>query len=115
MNMRLRLMLVLAGLSVLSPTVVADSEEAFCEVAEHGEKASSATGYCTISQRQGTIGIRLANGESFDLEPGEQDGRLRDQDDRAVDREVKQDGSHVYRWEHRNITVYFNRNEGLYN
>lgn len=109
------LLLALAGLSAFPPATLADSEEAFCEVREHGENARDASGYCTISQRQGAIGIRLANGESFDLEPGKHAGRYHDQDGRGVDHEVKKDGSHFYKWEHRNITVYFNRAEGLYN
>ena len=107
--------LALAGVTALPGAALADSEDAFCEVREHGEKARSATGYCTISQREGHVGIRLANGESFELEPGKYPGRLHDQDGRGVDHEVKKDGSHYYKWEHRNITVYFNRNEGLYN
>lgn len=108
-------LLVLAGLAARPLVAVADSEDAFCEVREHGEQAPGATGYCTIAQRDGHVGIRLADGTTFDLEPGRHAGRFHDQDGNAVDHEVKPDGSHYYKWEHRNITVYFNRVEGLYN
>ena len=109
------LALALAGFAMLPLAAIADSEDAFCEVRAHGETAQGATGYCTITQSQGHVGIRLANGESFDLEPGKNAGRFHDQDGNGVDHEVKKDGSHYYKWAHRNITVYFNRAEGLYN
>ena len=100
--------------ALLPFSVFADSQDAFCEVREHGEKDGNASGYCTLSQRQGAIGIRLANGDSFDLEPGEHAGRYLDQHGNGVERTVKPDGSHYYEWEQRNITVYFNRDEGHY-
>lgn len=110
----IRRLLALAALAALPASALADSQDAFCEVREHGEEAKNASGYCTVSQRQGNIGIRLANGESFDLQPGPQAGRYEDQEGRGVDHEVKKDGSHYYKWEHRNITVYFNPSEGQY-
>lgn len=109
------LMLALTGIAALPLTLVAESEDAFCEVREHGEKAKNATGYCTVTLTEDSISIRLASGASFDLQPGKRPGRFRDQDGNGVGHEVKQDGSHYYTWEHRNITVYFNRAEGLYN
>ena len=116
MNAHLKscLALALAGLSALPQTTRAEGDVAFCEVVERGEKAPNATGYCTVTQREGVVAIRLADGESVELGPGEQDGRMYDQDGEAVEHEVKSDGSHYYAWAQRNITVYFNRAEGLY-
>ncbi len=111
---RIRRLLTLAMLAALPAAAAADSQDAFCEVREHGEKAKNATGYCTVSERQGNIGVRLANGESFELRPGEHAGRYEDQDGKGVGHEVKKDGSHYYTWEHRNITVYFTASEGQY-
>lgn len=114
-NLKSSLALALAGFTALPGAAHADSEDAFCEVRRHGEPAKNATGYCTISQREGHVSIRLANGETVELEPGRHEGRFHDQDGKGVDHEIKQDGSHYYSWEHRNITVYFNRNEGIFN
>lgn len=109
------LALAFAAALVTSPlAALADSEDAFCEVRVHGEPANEASGYCTVSQSPGLVSIRLANGESYELEPGEHTGRLHDQDGRGVDHQVRQDGSHHYGWEDRNITVYFDRSEGIY-
>ena len=109
------LVLALTGLAALPPAAVAESEDAFCEVREQGERAGNASGYCTVSLNEEFITIRLVNGASVDLEPGERPGRFRDQDGKVVDHQVKQDGSHYYTWENKDITVYFNRAEGLYN
>jgi hypothetical protein len=108
------LALALAGLAAAPLTAAADSEDAFCEVRKHGDKAKKASGYCTLSQRQGFVGIRLASGENYDLEPGKKAGRFHDQDGNGVEQKIKQDGSHVYTWEHKKITVYFDRTEGQY-
>ncbi|MEJ2401565.1 MAG: hypothetical protein P8Y52_09255 [Xanthomonadales bacterium] len=114
-SLKFSLALVVTGLALLPLAAGADSEDAFCEVQENGETATGATGYCTITQHPDRVGIRLANGESFDLAPGEHAGRFHDQDGAGVDHKVKTDGSHTYAWKNRNITVYFNRAEGLYN
>ncbi len=111
---RIHRLLALAALAALPASALADSQDAFCEVREHGENAKGASGYCTFSQRQGEVSIRLANGESFELQPGGHAGRYEDQDGRGVDHEVKKDGSHYFKWEHRNITVYLNPSEGQY-
>ena len=108
------LTLTLAALAAFPLKAEAEREDAFCEVREHGAPANDATGYCTVTLTERSISIRLANGTSFELDPGDRPGRFRDGDGNSVGHEVKSDGSHYYTWEGRDITVYFNRNEGLY-
>lgn len=109
------LAVALTVLAAAPLAALADSEDAFCELRENGEQAKNATGYCTISLEEDRIRIRLVNDAAFDLEPGREAGRFRDQDGNEVEHTVKPDGSHYYTWAHRDITVYFNRVEGLYN
>lgn len=108
------LALALALPLVAPPPAVADTEDAFCEVHRHGEAAANATGFCTVSQRQGHLTIELANGERFELAPGKQAGRFQDQDGNGVDHDVRKDGSHQYKWEHGDIVIRFDRDEGKY-
>ena len=101
-------------LAVQPAAASADSEDAFCEVHEHGDEAKDATGYCTVDRQDGRIRIRLANGEAVELEAGDDAGVFHDRDGGAVSLEVKPDGAHRYAWAQRSITVYFTRAEGQY-
>lgn len=80
---------------------------AYCEVKKDGEKAKKATGNCTVTESGENIGIKLANGEHFDLRPKGKKDHFKDQKDRGVNRKVKGDGSHKFSWEHREITVHY--------
>ena len=80
---------------------------AYCEVKKDGEKAKKATGNCTVLEEGDSVSIKLANGEHFDMRQKGKKNHFKDQKGRGVNRNVKGDGSHVYNWEHRKITVHF--------
>src|SRR5512139_2020327 len=73
MKSRLVPLIALSGIALLGsvPTAFADTAEVTCEVRKEGETRKGASGPCTFSQRQGYITLRLKNGDSFDLSPGD--------------------------------------------
>ena len=85
---------------------LADSTEAMCKLERHGETKKGGTGPCDFSQRQGYVTIDLRNGETWSLAPGKKPNHFHDQDGREVVRTATGD-THVYKWEHRRITVNF--------
>ena len=60
--------LTIAAVSVAAP-VKADTVNARCDVYPKGSDLVSWYGACTFSQRQGVVGIQLANGKRYDLVP----------------------------------------------
>lgn len=100
--------------SLFSGTSIADSMEANCTVYHRGDMKRDASGPCTVSQRQGYVGIELSNGASYELSPGNQANRYTDQDGDKVERR-NEGGSDVrYVWPHSNVLVQYgqqNRDE----
>ena len=110
MKWKLALTALLAGL-VLAPwtgVAFADSSDAECVVHERGEKKKGQSGKCLFSMSSGFIDIRLSNGKSYSFSPQEgKSGVYKDQDGKRVKRTVDGDGTHTYKWEHKNIEVKF--------
>lgn len=98
------LMLAAAG---WVPTAQADTADATCQVRKKGELAKDASGPCTFSQRQGYIDIRLRNGGSYSLSPGERANHYKDQNGHGVERTAAVGDSHTYKWDKMQIVVTF--------
>jgi hypothetical protein len=94
------------ALTLAVPAALADSTQAHCEMWHKGDHKKEASGTCQFSQRQGYIDIRLHNGSSFNLSPGDKADHFRDQEGHRV-RRHNEDGQQVYTWEHRTIKVAF--------
>ncbi len=88
------------------PALMADSAQAHCEMWHKGDQKREATGKCQFSQRQGYIDIRLHDGSTWSLSPGDKADHFRDQDGHKVKRHMEGD-KQVYKWDHRKITVAF--------
>ena len=98
--------LALAFLAAVSMSATA-SGKAFCEVKKDGEKAKKATGHCDYVNQGDTIMIKLANGEQYTMtRKKDKKNAFKDQKGNGVHREEKKNGTHFYKWEHKNITVY---------
>ena len=101
---------LLAGLMLApwSGIVFADSADAECVVHERGEKKKGQSGPCLFSQRSGFVDIRLNNGKSYSLSPQQDKADVyKDQDGKRVKRSMDGDGTHTYKWEHKNVKVKF--------
>jgi hypothetical protein len=61
-------LLLLAPLGLARPSL-ADTVRARCDVSPRGDDRATSSGPCTFSQRQGVMGIQLANGRRYDLVP----------------------------------------------
>ncbi len=87
----------------------ADTVTARCDVYSKGEDRATASGLCTFSQRQGTVGIQLENGDRYDLVPvGEQPGAYQDQNgDAAYRQSGLGDKGQIYRLTNQSIYVYW--------
>ncbi len=107
------LSLIVTGLALalLAPASLADSTQAHCEMWHNGDQKKEATGNCQFSQRQGYVDIRLHNGSTWNLSPGDKPDHFRDQEGHRVKRH-NEDGKQVYKWEHRKITVAFGGGHG---
>ena len=102
----LRNALALALVAGLSMNAAA-SDSAFCEVKKDGEKAKKATGHCDFVDQGDRITIRLANGEDWALtRKKDKKNGFKDQKGNGVHREMKKDGTIIFKWEHRKITVW---------
>ncbi|MGJ3251965.1 MAG: SH3 domain-containing protein [Elainellaceae cyanobacterium] len=67
----------------------ADTVNARCDIYPLGEDQASAVTACTFSQRQGAVGIQLANGRRYDFAPsGSQPGNFVDQNGNAAYRQA---------------------------
>jgi len=79
---------VMLLVSVLAPSVVADTVDARCDIYPRGEDHASAVLPCTFSQRQGYIHIYRSDGVHHFLSPtGEAVGNFVDDDGHAVYRQ----------------------------
>ena len=92
--------------AVWGPASRADTAEAICEVTVHGDSKPQQSGPCEFSQRQGYVTIDLRSGATWSLAPGTKPNHFRDQEGHEVVRTAAGD-THVYKWEHRRITVTF--------
>lgn len=110
---KLTLSLAVTGLAfaLLGSPSLADSTQAHCEMWHNGDHKTDATGNCQFSQRQGYIDIRLHNGSTWNLSPGDKPDHFRDQEGHKVKRH-NEGGKQVYKWEHRKITVAFDGGQG---
>ncbi len=92
--------------SVLSANAMAGGN-AFCQYMEHGEKKKKATGHCDYKIDGDVVMIKLANGDQYTLtRKKDKKHKYKDQKGRDLRREDKKDGTHYYKWDHRNITVW---------
>lgn len=96
-------LVVVAGLSMNA----AASGSAFCEVHKDGEKAKKATGHCNFVDQGDRVTIKLANGEDWSLtRKKDKKNGFKDQKGNGVHREKKNNGTIIFKWEHRKITVW---------
>ena len=96
--------------AAMLPQAFADSAESTCQVWQDGAHSESASGDCMFSQRQGYIGITLADGSRFDLSPSDYMQYL-DAEGLPVDREVDDEGVNTFTWSDRKIVLRFGRGE----
>jgi hypothetical protein len=102
----LRNALVLAVVAGLSMNAAAEST-AFCEVKKDGEKKNKATGHCDFVDQGDRITIKLTNGEDWALtRKKDKKNAFKDQKGNGVQRESKKNGTIIFKWEHRKITVW---------
>ena len=102
----LRSAIVLAAIAAFSMNATAEGK-AFCEVKKSGDKAKKATGHCEYSDMGDRVMINLANGENYTLtRKKDKKNAFKDQKGNGVHRDIKKNGTHFYKWEHKNITVY---------
>jgi hypothetical protein len=94
------------ALTGISSAVMAEGK-AFCEYVDHGEKKKKATGHCDYKIDGDVVMIKLANGDQYTLtRKKDKKHKYKDQKGRDLRREDKKDGTHYYKWDHRNITVW---------
>lgn len=107
------LTLAFASFAIAMPSK-ADTVKARCDVYPKGEDRATSTGPCTFSQRQGAVGIQLANGRRYDLNPvGDQPGNYRDQNGRSAFRQAGLgDRGQIYRLATESIYVYWDASTG---
>jgi hypothetical protein len=94
--------LLLAGAS----SALADTTEAMCEVAQHGDHKKALSGPCDFSQRQGYVSIALRNGERLELSPTDKPQEFKDQKGNKVVR-TSEGSTHKYKWNHQTVLVTF--------
>jgi len=92
----------------MTQTVWADTTRAHCEVYHQGEEKPKASGSCTFSQRQGYIDIKLSNGHTINLSPGNKADHFTDKKGDKVERTREGGSKQRYKWESKRIDVTFN-------
>ena len=98
------LLLAAAGWSA---SAVAGDTNAFCQLVSHGDKVHKGTGHCQYENNGDQVYIKLANGDSYTLTRKEKKNKFKDQKGKNVNRTMREkEGSHYYKWEHKNITVF---------
>jgi len=101
----------IAGILALgswAPVVLADSNDAMCEVRKDGETKRNQSGPCTFSQRQGYIDLDMRNGETYSLAPGNKPDHFKDQKGNKVTRTQAGGNTQEFKWEGgRKIIVTF--------
>lgn len=87
----------------------ADSAPARCDLYKKGDDHAYATVACNFSQRQGTVGIQIADGERYDLTPtGDLPGNYTDADGRPAYRNSGLgDQGVIFRLHDKSIFVYW--------
>lgn len=96
-------------------TVLADSNEAMCEVRKEGETKHKQSGPCTFSQRQGYIDLDMRNGETYSLAPGNKANNYKDQKGNKVVRTQAGGNTQEFKWEGgRKIIVTFGSSPSTY-
>ena len=100
--------LAIASLS-FSLAARADTVDARCDVYPKGSDRATSSGLCTFSQRQGFVGIQLANGQRYDLQPvGDKPGNYQDQNGKPAYRQSGLgDKGQIYRLAKISIYVYW--------
>ena len=95
--------------SFMTNPVRADSTEARCDIYPIGQDQASSVQACQFSQRQGFVGITLADGTRYDFSPkGDQPSNYVDQDGRPVVRENGDgDAGPVFRTATESLFVYW--------
>ena len=101
---------IAACTATLWPTVAkADTVDARCDVYPRGDDHATAVTACTFSQRQGAVGIELADGTRYNLRPvGDDPGNYVDQNgDRAYRQAGLGNLGQIYRLADESIYVYW--------
>ena len=98
-------------LALFGATAHAGETNAYCDVHKHGDKAKGATGNCTVIEQEGSVSIKLANGDHFDLTQKQKKNQFKDQKGNPVEKNVRGDGTTRYKWESKNIVVAFHGEE----
>ena len=96
----------------LSGYVQADTAESTCEFWQEDEIQAERSGDCLFSQRQGYIGITLADESRIDLVPTDT-MEYRDQQDRPVVRKVEPNGKNTFIWQGSKLVLWFGRADGV--
>jgi hypothetical protein len=98
-----------ASCTLLAMSALADTAESRCDLFKKGEDRAYASVACTFSQRQGAVGIELADGTRYDLAPtGDDPGTYRDAAGRPAYRESGLgDQGQIYRLHDISIFVYW--------
>ena len=94
---------------LVSPSAVADSTDARCDIYPKGEDHSGASIPCVFSQRQGYITINRSDGVVHDLSPsGDVVGNFRDADGKDVYRQsgLGKNGL-IFRFDDESVFVYW--------
>lgn len=100
--------ILLAAMTGLSQTVLADSTKADCSMFRHGEEKPNASGACNFSQRQGNIDIKLHNGHTVSLTPMGEADHYKDKDGHRVVQTREKGDTHRYKWDDKYLVVDFN-------
>ena len=96
---------------MLCLTASADTAESICQVWRAGEFHAPGSGNCVFSQRQGFIGITLADGSRIDLAP-ESHMTYLDGDGNTVSRNVDEDGVNTFQWQDQKVLLRFGVDSG---
>ena len=103
-----RLFLTTALFAMICSTAQAGETNAYCDVRKHGDKAKGATGNCSVHDNGNIVTMTWANDESYTLtKKKDKKNAFKDQKGNGVHRKIKDDGTHKYEWEHKNVTVTF--------
>ena len=100
--------ILLAAMTGLAQTAVADSTKADCSMFRHGEEKPNASGACNFSQRQGNIDIKLHNGHTVSLTPMGEADHYKDKDGHRVVQTREKGDTHRYKWDDKYLVVDFN-------
>lgn len=98
---------VLLASAAASTSALGSDNNAFCQLVSHGDKVNKGTGHCHYENSGDRVVIKLTNGDTYTLTRKEKKNKFKDQKGKNVHRTVREkEGSHYYKWEHKNITVF---------